>query len=783
MKAFSKEDFRLFSCHFLISKNRQLVSNKSPMTTKKFAVSLAVFLVSFFAYPSGADAQNPGTLQGVCKGWPSPRIELTWSSQPPSGTVRDSNSMLKTINGVNTAWFFGGNLNDPLGGVGGVTIVGQSVCGSSPCSTANPNFSVHDLRDDSVSSGSTYTYIVKYSPAVSSNNLTVMVNSENCGGSPPPPPPPSFNGEGCGNRGLIGRSDVFWGDPPPVNIYQVSPRDYNNISAQWGDTIRLSLEGEFPGNPPRPPDCTGMPVVFDVYTDGQGSVLKTIGGQLIAGSRDIPGNLGSWQWYINWVNDLLDGRYRFKLVSLGGSSFSSSISSNILTILGASSLSSPPPPPPPPPPPATYTISGIVFNDKNGDGVFNGGDKRMAGESVYQFIYWDGAGGYSTNITDSQGHYSFTGSNIIPYRILHTVPTGFTATTPDSKSYPPLTKNEVYDFGVAEPPSPPPTPASLISTYRLTSIVNGNGTVLVNGTSDSCGPNATCSKDYPAGISASLTATPSSGPSFTGWSGCDSASGNICSLTLNSDRTVTANFSSAPPPPPGLLQGVCKGWPSQRIELNWSSQPLSGTVRDSNSMLKIVNGVNTAWFFGGNLNDPLGGIGGVTIAGQSVCGSSPCSTANPNFSVHDLRDDSVSSGSTYTYIVKYSPAVSSNNLTITVNSENCGGSPPPPPPPPPPPQPQAITDSLLRIKNPLSGRIDTIEDLFDALITFLYYLVAPIIVILIILAGLMFLFAKGEPGKVETAKRLLFWALVGFSIVLIGRGFIVLIESIIALGG
>src|SRR3989344_276961 len=104
--------------------------------------------------------------------------------------------------------------------------------------------------------------------------------------------------------------------------------------------------------------------------------------------------------------------------------------------------------PPPPPPPATYTISGIVFNDKNQDGVFNGGDQTMAGENVYQFIYWNADGGYNTSITDSQGRYSFTGGNTIPYKILHPVPAGFVQTTDNSKSYPPLTKNEVYNFGV-----------------------------------------------------------------------------------------------------------------------------------------------------------------------------------------------------------------------------------------------------------------------------------------------------------------------------------------------
>lgn len=75
------------------------------------------------------------------------------------------------------------------------------------------------------------------------------------------------------------------------------------------------------------------------------------------------------------------------------------------------------------------------------------------------------------------------------------------------------------------------------------------------------------------------------------------------------------------------------------------------------------------------------------------------------------------------------------------------------------------------------------QDLFDAVITFLYYVAGPIVVIMIILAGLFFLFARDQADKINTAKKILTYALIGFAIILIGRGFIALIESILALGG
>lgn len=55
----------------------------------------------------------------------------------------------------------------------------------------------------------------------------------------------------------------------------------------------------------------------------------------------------------------------------------------------------------------------------------------------------------------------------------------------------------------------------------------------------SCGDN--CSYNYPAGTRVTLTARPSQGATFTGWSGACSGT-QPCSVTLDQNRTVTATF-------------------------------------------------------------------------------------------------------------------------------------------------------------------------------------------------------------------------------------------------
>ena len=67
----------------------------------------------------------------------------------------------------------------------------------------------------------------------------------------------------------------------------------------------------------------------------------------------------------------------------------------------------------------------------------------------------------------------------------------------------------------------------------------GSGTVTSSPSGLSCA--TTCSAHFTSGT-VTLTATPN-GSAFGGWSGCDSTSGQACTVNLTSDRTVTATFN------------------------------------------------------------------------------------------------------------------------------------------------------------------------------------------------------------------------------------------------
>ena len=80
------------------------------------------------------------------------------------------------------------------------------------------------------------------------------------------------------------------------------------------------------------------------------------------------------------------------------------------------------------------------------------------------------------------------------------------------------------------------------SWYKLTTLKTGGGSGWVEADSGAviCGP--TCEDDYPDGRNVVLTATNSTGSTFTDWSGEGCSGTGDCTVALSQARTVTANF-------------------------------------------------------------------------------------------------------------------------------------------------------------------------------------------------------------------------------------------------
>jgi hypothetical protein len=88
-----------------------------------------------------------------------------------------------------------------------------------------------------------------------------------------------------------------------------------------------------------------------------------------------------------------------------------------------------------------------------------------------------------------------------------------------------------------------------MSTLTVTKRGSATGMVASQDGGITCG--ATCSKSYASGTTVTLSATPSPGSQFIGWLGSCTGAG-ACSVSLNSDRSVSASFAHSAIGPPSL---------------------------------------------------------------------------------------------------------------------------------------------------------------------------------------------------------------------------------------
>jgi hypothetical protein len=86
-------------------------------------------------------------------------------------------------------------------------------------------------------------------------------------------------------------------------------------------------------------------------------------------------------------------------------------------------------------------------------------------------------------------------------------------------------------------------------TLTVTMTGTGSGTVTSNPAGISCP--ATCSASFPNGASVQLYGSAVPGSSFAGLTGCDFYPVGVCSMSMDSSKTVTARFNGSGPPPPG----------------------------------------------------------------------------------------------------------------------------------------------------------------------------------------------------------------------------------------
>lgn len=100
-------------------------------------------------------------------------------------------------------------------------------------------------------------------------------------------------------------------------------------------------------------------------------------------------------------------------------------------------------------------------------------------------------------------------------------------------------------------------------TLTVQKLGAGPGTITSAPPGIDCGTD--CSASYTPETTVILTASPANGSTFSGWSGACSHSSTTCTVTMNSDKSVTASFGTTPPPSDHQLTVVTSGTGSGTI--------------------------------------------------------------------------------------------------------------------------------------------------------------------------------------------------------------------------
>jgi len=84
---------------------------------------------------------------------------------------------------------------------------------------------------------------------------------------------------------------------------------------------------------------------------------------------------------------------------------------------------------------------------------------------------------------------------------------------------------------------------------------------------------------------------------------------------------------------------------------------------------------------------------------------------------------------------------------------------------------------MITIHNPL--RVDTLEQLIEAITGFVFNLALILAPLLLIIAGILFVTSAGIPGRVTQAKNMAIYTIIGLIIVLLATGLVDEIQSIL----
>ena len=79
--------------------------------------------------------------------------------------------------------------------------------------------------------------------------------------------------------------------------------------------------------------------------------------------------------------------------------------------------------------------------------------------------------------------------------------------------------------------------------------------------------------------------------------------------------------------------------------------------------------------------------------------------------------------------------------------------------------------------NPL--KVGTFEDLLNIFIDFIFTIGITVAPIILIIAGFLYITSAGDPKRVDTAKKMILYAVIGLLVLLLARGLVEVLKSVL----
>lgn len=210
----------------------------------------------------------------------------------------------------------------------------------------------------------------------------------------------------------------------------------------------------------------------------------------------------------------------------------------------------------------------------------------------------------------------------------------------------------------------------------------------------------------------------------------------------------------------------------------------AGSPQASNATVGQISQNNTATLVvnGQNLSGATAEVMGIQAKVTNVTTTDTSLNATLEFSPFYTQKDKVNF---LAYLVNQANALVTNNGVVVVTNTNGSTTVPVSAPQPSSFQtgtgPSSTTFSF-GFTNPLKGGVKNVADLFNLIGAFIYDLGIPVAVIIIIYGGVLMVTSAGNPTKYKKGIYALRYAIIGLAIILIGKGFVSLVQSLLSVG-